>query len=381
MELGRVNVIIGANGSGKTNILEGIAMGAAAAARKLDSETLGTRIRVTDPRFMSSGFSSNSGEKISIDISIDEPNQSFDFLLAPKEQIEFAWFDEKWVFFNREVRNYEITRELNLGKKGLNLEKWANLLTKFDLQIKEGESDDLHQRRIRELIQTEKEVQNQFESFGEFLIYSPENSFLRKFEEPAQLYPLGIRGEGLFHELKRIFTDKKKKKQQNEIVEHLHLLDWFEDLEIPKGLMSMEYKIAIKDRFLDPKLAAFDQRSANEGFLMLLFYLVLFTSENTPKFFAIENIENAFNPKMCRELMTLFTKLAVKYDKQFIVTTHNSSTLNGLDLRDDEQRLFVARRTSKGETWADRIVQKPKEGIMLSEIWTRGYFGGLPDNF
>lgn len=43
LELGRVNVFIGANGCGKSNILEAIAFGAAAAADKLDNEFLSSR--------------------------------------------------------------------------------------------------------------------------------------------------------------------------------------------------------------------------------------------------------------------------------------------------------------------------------------------------
>ena len=56
-ELGRVNVLIGANGSGKSNLLEAIAYGSAAARIKLDNEYLVPRgIRVVDPRFMRSAF-------------------------------------------------------------------------------------------------------------------------------------------------------------------------------------------------------------------------------------------------------------------------------------------------------------------------------------
>jgi AAA15 family ATPase/GTPase len=36
LDLGRVNIFIGANGSGKSNILEGIGLGAAAMEDKLD---------------------------------------------------------------------------------------------------------------------------------------------------------------------------------------------------------------------------------------------------------------------------------------------------------------------------------------------------------
>ena len=56
IELGRVTVFIGENGCGKSNILEAIALGSAA-ADKLDNEFLAPRgIRVTDPKLMRSAF-------------------------------------------------------------------------------------------------------------------------------------------------------------------------------------------------------------------------------------------------------------------------------------------------------------------------------------
>ena len=56
LDLGRVTVLIGANGSGKSNILEAIALASAAAQNKLDNEFLISRgIRVTETRFMRLG--------------------------------------------------------------------------------------------------------------------------------------------------------------------------------------------------------------------------------------------------------------------------------------------------------------------------------------
>src|SRR3954449_4210666 len=62
--LGRVTVLIGENGSGKSNILEAIALLGAAAADKLDNEFLVSRgIRVTEKTLMLSAFAhQNAGE-------------------------------------------------------------------------------------------------------------------------------------------------------------------------------------------------------------------------------------------------------------------------------------------------------------------------------
>ena len=57
LKLGRVNVFIGENGCGKSNILEAFALASAASQNKLDNEYLAARgIRVTKPQLMRSAF-------------------------------------------------------------------------------------------------------------------------------------------------------------------------------------------------------------------------------------------------------------------------------------------------------------------------------------
>jgi AAA15 family ATPase/GTPase len=217
----------------------------------------------------------------------------------------------------------------------------------------------------------------------QFIIYCPENQALRTFEKEGQIQPLGIKGEGLFKLLKFLNSDNQE--QLNEIKKKLQLIDWFQDFEASPNLSSIQNSLQIKDRYLDPDLAYFDQKSSNEGFLFLLFYFALFISDLTPKFFAIDNIDASLNPRLCRRLMQELVELATKHDKQVIFTTHNPAILDGLDLDDDEQRLFVISRNQLGYTKARRILTpKPLEGqepVKLSEAFLRGYIGGLPKNF
>lgn len=73
MDTGLFTVLIGENGSGKTNILEAVALASAAANNKLDNEFLASRgIRITEPQFMRSAFDSeNSNQEIYIDLRGD----------------------------------------------------------------------------------------------------------------------------------------------------------------------------------------------------------------------------------------------------------------------------------------------------------------------
>ena len=81
LDLAPINVFIGENGSGKSNILEALAFAAAAAANKLDNEFLVSRgIRVTDPRFMRSAFADAPKAAISVDVEDERGVQvAFEF--------------------------------------------------------------------------------------------------------------------------------------------------------------------------------------------------------------------------------------------------------------------------------------------------------------
>lgn len=316
IELGRINIFIGANGSGKTNILEAFALAGAIADDKVAREILVPRgIRWTDIEAMTAGFDVKNKEK-NIVFSVTENNSQ------------------------------EVHLSLSADKKRNHTTKTA------------------------------------FPELASFLIYCPENTALRNFESEGQIEPLGIKGEGLFKHL--LYLNKTQPDLFQKVKTQLQLIDWYEDFDIPKDLFFGEKRLHIKDRYTEEGFAYFDQRSANEGFLYLLFYSVLFVSPETPPFFAIDNIDNALNPKLCSELIGLLTRLAKEHQKQAILTTHNAALLDGLDLSDDEQRLFVIFRNADGHTKAKRILDKPQKNnspLPLSERFLRGYLGGLPKNF
>jgi predicted ATPase len=369
VELGQVNVIIGANGTGKSNILEGIAMGAAGTTNPwgIKYEHISSRIRAIEHHNLVSGFENSSQfDPIKVDIESDQFPRSLQMQFVPK-----ANDGKEWVLLLEFEGDWPIELMKSLSEKDKNWSIFLKRVADPDDIIGSGSPADLPY--LYALLP--------YSAFSDFLIYAPENTYLRKFEESGQITPLGLRGEGLFSELKQIFTRPEKAEQLSEIKEHLELFEWYEDMELPNGLLSMEYRLSIKDRYRAEGLEALDQRSANEGFLFWLFYLVLFTSEHTPRFFAIDNIETAFNPILCTEVMIRLTQLAKKHGKQVIFTTHNPAILDGIDLKDNQQRLFIARRGKKGQTLIERLEHKPQGGMKLSELWTKGYIGGIPSNF
>lgn len=381
LPLGRVNVLIGENGCGKSNILEGIAMGAAVRKGKIDSEFLTNRgVRVTLSSLMRANFDEKSAKE-AIKLIFQVAHKEYSYSLNHDNGAYSEW-EIEW--YNEQLRNLE--------GSWASLEKRQNLeLEKLKVGLKNGIDNRKNemgriQSEIGEFNKKLNTLVNIASSntakFGNFLIYAPENTFLRKFEEETQVQPVGYKGEGLIKLLKVLHHE------QPEIIEkiksYLQLIGWFQDFEIVDNVFNGSY-LKVRDRFLDEEVIYPHLNSVNEGFLYLLFYFTIFMTDYTPKFFAIDNIDNALNPKLCGELITVLAKLAKEHDKQVIFTTHNPAVLDGLDLGDDEQRLFVIYRNAEGHTKARRIFKKEMpegyEPVKLSEQFLRGYIGGLPKNF
>jgi len=184
--------------------------------------------------------------------------------------------------------------------------------------------------------------------------------------------------------LLKVINNYEDKSYIETIIKSLQFFNWFENITIPDDISLQEDKVIIKDKYL---YREFTQRSANEGFLFILFYITLIVAKETPQAFAIDNIDASLNPKLCTKLMTILVDLAKKYDKQIFLTTHNPAILDGINLNDEEQKLFVVSRNKKGYTRMKEITAKDKpksstnEPLKLSEAFLRGYLGGLPKGF
>ncbi len=385
LDVGRFNVFIGENGCGKSNLLEAIALAAAAAADKLDNEFLGSRgIRVTEPQLMRSAYSDESRlEPIKIGVAFENSvgiekytlyNDNQPYAKWIRLEAHFSMLMHIWMDISKKGAINEPNKPETIFPK---IEDITRGIFNYTVEFFGG-----NQEEAQNYLDHYEEIKTNEDKMQTFIIFSPENTALRKFEDEKQIEPLGINGEGLLKLLKVI--QNKSREQRQEIHESLQLFDWYAELDIPKNLSPSEDKVTITDRYLT---IVFDQRSANEGFLFVLFYIALMVSDDTPKIFAIDNIDVALNPKLCTKLIKELVRLAKKYDKQVFVTTHNPAILDGIDLGDDEQRLLVVSRNKQGHTRFKRITleDKPRsstnEDLKLSEAFLRGYLGGLPKGF
>ena len=369
LELGAFNVVIGANGCGKSNILEAIAMAALSCSGGLLPEMFETRgIRLSDSRFMRSAFEDTDKEYISLQVETTGGDESLYRIHYNTELRPAQWEDVV-----EEETKALITTVKDHGQKYKIKDLVAFLKSRDDrnsinVNLLEGENHQLVLTRSR------------VNGLRSFTIYSLEESALRSLD----LMPstkLGRTGKGLLPYLKELSKTNEGRAVLKEIKENMQVIDWFEDMEMPEQGLAQDSTLILKDRYVDETLSYFDQRSANEAFLYLLFYFTLFISEETPSFFAIDNIESSLNPKLCRLVISKLTKLAQEHNKQVLLTTHSPFVLDGLDGLSEEKCLFVASRNSDGFTVTNRIAENKNKSIPLSEAWLKGYLGGLPNNF
>ncbi|WP_338745270.1 AAA family ATPase [Pseudomonas putida] len=420
LNLGRINVFIGENGAGKSNILEAIAFAGAASARKLDNEFLATRgIRVTDPKLMRAAFDSEQAEEpISIKADIDD--SSLTWYMKHSGDVYSGWKSNLTLKVGEKSKVDEKISDEEAAKSA-DPEDFLMVINSF-LSSPDIPNDDKHSvanhlmnsmtASIAEENKSDKSKKNKlpgktvvnfengsvlgqyFSSYERFvstvrkalsgfIIYSPENSALRDFLKEGQILPLGINGEGLL-KLLEVESERRGDEYIQSLTEFLSLFGWFKSVSKVQS-ESSAFGLEIRDRYICDSNNALDIKGANEGFLFLVFYFALFSSPHTPAFFAVDNIDASLNPKLCARLVQELNLLAMSHNKQAVLTTHNPAILDGLNLDDDQQRLFVISRDDCGYTVVRRV-KKPKaiEGapvIKLSEAFMRGSLGGLPKGF
>ena len=367
INVGRINLFIGENGSGKSNLLEALVFVSASQSNKLDNEFLVLRgIRVTEPVLMRSAFKEETKDKDIEIIIYDTDNNGIEYNFYNGNS-DYSKWDQVFKILDDNSELVKLSNDGNSLRNDHEIENFISKLTSNDI---------IGLRNLWKNIPINNKI-------NDFLIYSPENTALRIFYKEGQIEPLGINGEGLLKLLK-VVNNYKDKSYINTIIESLQLFDWFGDIKISDEFSFGEQKLIIKDKYLYKEI---DQRSTNEGFLFILFYITLIVAKETPKAFAIDNIDASLNPKLCTKLMTIICDLAKKYDKQIFLTTHNPAILDGIDLNDEEQKLFVVSRNKSGHTRMKNITAKDKpkssndEPLKLSEAFLRGYLGGLPKGF
>ena len=189
VSLSQFNVVIGANGCGKSNVLEAIALAGLSASNKLDEDLFSLRgIRLTAPQWMRSAFSEEDNPVIKIMIKTDK-NQPSKFKIHYSTESKPA----KWIDTVEEETSHYLQNMDNEAPQT------ADELMKLIMSEKAKDANVLFSING----QTVRIAHTQVNGLKSFVIYSPEESALRSFE-PSNTGQLGRNGQGLFPFLKQL---------------------------------------------------------------------------------------------------------------------------------------------------------------------------------
>jgi len=373
LELGRINCFIGANGAGKSNILEALGVLSAAASGTIDDESLMRRgVRPGLPRLYKSSFSaSRTPAHIGLTATSDRDALYRVSLLNPLEKPEPFWS------YKTEVLSDSMNEIVSSGVRN-----------KVDLDAAAG----LAALKLIELSR-DNPARMMMEKLQQFAIYAPNTPTLRSLIPDNQpRSPVGLSGgfvsEG-FAELKKTILDKNES-LSNDIYD---LIDWVSDITTTsqtRSLLSASVgktteSIKFTDRFMKTSRNELTAYDASEGVLYILFCALLCLSPKAPSCFAVDNIDMALNPKLASALVKKITKWILAQERQQILfTSHNPAVLDGLDLNNPQIRLFAVDRNSDGHTVVQRIeltesMRKLHEQYPLSRLWLMGNLGAIPN--
>lgn len=374
-EPGKVNVFIGANGAGKSTILEAIGLLSAAMTDRVNDISLQRKgVRLSAPSMYKSRFKSIGRTKLTVGLSLEweeKASQTFKYdvhLTTPNEKESDYWKYHSEAFF--------INGRKKWGRSNASQNQSNNHIGFFLLD----DNPELEQGR---------NIVKYFENYG---IFQPNTLTLRgTVSDPNQMTPIGLNGGRLAEALEDIICEREDGLFLGslDMDDVLELIDWASDISINvptktrinASVPMTRQVIEFEDSFLK-ETAKFTGYDASEGALYILFMLCLAMHPKAPSIFAVDSFDHALNPRLAKKLMQIFCDEILRNDKCVFLTTHNPLVLDGLDITNDDIRLFAVDRDKNGYAKIKRIKVSKElidEGQALSRLWINGRLGGVPD--
>jgi energy-coupling factor transporter ATP-binding protein EcfA2 len=384
-EPGRVNVLIGANGSGKSNLLEALGVLSAAVSGRVDDEALLRRgVRPGVPALYKCSFPGVTSPHINFGAMSGSVSYEVTLLNPIKDPLP------AWRYHTEALKKdgRKLFGRSNRDKKKFNPE--AGLIALEMVEMKD------------------QEVLQLLNDLREFAIYTPNTHTLRGIAPDTQpRQPIGLSGgqlaSGVSDILKQrtLLRIKQAPLTDSETFfprvtkDALRLIDWAKtygtsqasSMPLSSSVGSTERVIRFTDRFMKSGRDTLSGYDASEGALYVLFHAVLAAHPKSPQICAVDNADHGLNPRLSQALFSKICDWNLKspYARQIFLTTQNPLSLDGLPLQEDQVRLFTVSRTEKGRTVVNRIVLDKKlkkmaeDGWSLSRLWVMGHLGGVPN--
>lgn len=391
IDLGRVNVLIGQNGAGKSNVLEAIAMLSAAISGSVSYETLASRgVRLSAAAVYRSALAKSVRPKtFDLSAEFDRLRYRASIYSSDEHQDESSSWPFHSESLHRKSASGKWVRIAGRSAKG------ATIVGKAFDKTRLKPTDSIVQ--VFELIGDPlPEESEAIESLRGFSIYAPSTAVLRGVDSDSRIKaPLGLTGGGLPVAVAETLRAGAKVNARTELQRFFRMLAWCQEISVERANPKLKFRLqgggemvlAFHDRFMLQDFNKLYSADVSEGALYVAFILTLMLHEKSPRILALDNVDSTLNPGLVRNIIQNIADLAKATDRQVILTTHNPTALDGLDIFDSDHRLHVVDRSDTGATeltrlsaphgmtaddWAEKF-----GGARLSELWIDGLLGGL----
>ena len=385
LDLGLVNVFVGANGSGKSSLFEAIAVLAAAASGRVDNIELDRRGARLSPigRYSTHLTTTKAPKQISLGVLGREGSEYRASVRPPDGSNGTAWQDR------RETIGDDLGLDLDRRVRGGSFRAVGDMpehLPTLDPSRGVASSMPLGATKSFKI----EDVLTRLKSFMIFDLVTP--TLRGTASEPMANEALGLRGGRLAEALQEVLASPGRR-GASLVEDFCALIEWSADVDVAAptkqllaaGVPALRKIVRFRDRYMpadDNYVSAYD---ASEGALYVLFALVLTSHAHAPKFAAVEHLDHALHPRLARALFRLLADRVKKSGQQLLLSTHLPTSLDGLALADDDVRLFVVDRAVEGQTvvrrvqYGDALAKAEASGLTLSQLWVQGALGGVPD--
>jgi energy-coupling factor transporter ATP-binding protein EcfA2 len=377
-EPGAVNVFIGANGAGKSNILEALGIIGAAAAGRIDDQALLRRgVRPGVPRIYKSAFPKSKKDpsiRITVKDAIGEAEYFVGIVNQGKKPQPF------WHFQHERIKAGAET----IASRG----PASGSARVHGKKISDERSTSLAPQ-ARSNLATSNAARELLSALDDYAIFAPTTPVLRGIApDSAPRAPVGLYGGGLPDAVDSLTSAPKKKFRQRALA----LIEWARDFDvgppsasfISASVPTLRSVVRFKDAFMRDNEQTLSGYDASEGALYLMHLLVLAMHPQSPRVFSIDNFDQALNPSVARAATLAFASEVLFHKRQTFLTTHNPLVLDGLPLDDDRVRLFRVERTDIGHTKVHRVPVEDLHALKqmhgphaVSRLWIEGRLGGL----
>lgn len=385
LEFGKANIFIGANGAGKSNVLEALGVLASALSRGLEPSVLADRgVRLSLPRLFKSAF---KGRPLSPHLRLEAQFEHGHYECSIR-----AGISSKRLEFHSEALYDGNKKVFGRGPNGISFGKGF-------LDIKEPEFTRVRNTRslwdtVAPFVSISDKLRQEIEEFSRFSIFSPQTAVMRGLATESRIIePLGLAGSGLasaFRELllQRSDADKNEKEVYDKIINILSSPKWVERIivqgydpdVVPSEVSNDGLLLYFRDRFMTEKRNLLSAYDASEGALYLTFVVTLLLHETAPRIFALDNVDGTLNPDLVRKLTDVVVRVSTDnigigdLTHQSFMTSHHPSSLDSFDIFNPDNRVYAVRRKLDKDGSTEFLPILPPENVEKSE-WienTRG---------